>query len=567
MGSKSSQKKTKKTKLKHLNRSMYSAVYEISGKYPNNTAVEYHGRKISYREFMNTVLKCAASLKQLGIRQNDSVTICMPNVPQAIVMLYAVNRVGAVANMIHPSSAENEIEFYLRDSDSKACLTTDELFPKFKAFIENDTLPLLITTGVSEMMGTLRKPVYHFTEGRFIDVIPMHEKVMDWEDFLREGEHYGGDYAETIKSDDIAVILYSGGTSGQIKGIGLTNRNFNSLAEQFFAVNTAFAHGDKVLSSMGISHGYGLGIGIHSVLALGGRCILTTNDSAESFAKCIKNSKPNYIAAVPSMLDRLLRTPLLDSVNLKFLKGVFCSSDKLPAELKNRFNYFLKERYSDVTVREGYGTTECITISCFTPENEQRKGSIGKPLPDTRYAIVKTGTTDECEFGEFGEICISGPTVMKCYVNNSVETADILRIHPDGRRWLHTGDLGKMDSDGYVYFDQRIKRMIITNGYNVYPSQLESVINKCRYVELNCVIGVPDRKEGQRVKAFVQLKKEYEKSEDLKERIALYCRQNMSDYAIPKEIEFVDSFPKTFTGRIAYKEMMKLEQQRFEEDI
>ena len=178
---------------------------------------------------------------------------------------------------------------------------------------------------------------------------------------------------------------------------------------------------------------------------------------------------------------------------------------------------------------------------------------------------LKTGTTDECVYGEFGEICISGPTVMKCYINNPVETADILRIHPDGRTWLHTGDLGKTDSDGYIYFDQRIKRIIITNGYNVYPTQIESVLNKCRYIELSCVIGLPDSKEGQWVKAFVQLKKNFEKSDDMIERILLYCKQNMSDYAIPKEIEFVDSFPMTFTGRIAYKEMMKLEQQRAEE--
>ncbi len=565
MSGKTSNGQNKKNKLKHLNKSMYSAVFDISSKYPGNTALEYSGRNISFKEFAGLVIKCSAALKFFGVKQNDRVTICMPNIPQAVIALYAVNKIGAVANLIHPMSSENEIEFYLKDSSSAMCLTMNEYYPKFKSFIDNGTLPMLITADASQMMGIMQKPVYHFKEGRYIDDIPLRNGVTEWEDFLKAGESYKGDYPEKIKSDDIAVILYSGGTTGQIKGIGLTNRNFNSLAKQFHEVNTAFAPGDKTLSAMGLSHGYGLGIGIHSVLALGGRCILLPDNSTNSFARCIKRSKPNYIAAVPSLLDRLLRTPLLDSVNLRFLKGVFCSGDKLPLELKKRFDFFLSERYSNVTVREGYGTTECITISCLSPEKEQRDGSIGKPLPDTRYAIVKTGTTDECVYGEFGEICISGPTVMKCYINNPVETADILRIHPDGRTWLHTGDLGKTDSDGYIYFDQRIKRIIITNGYNVYPTQIESVLNKCRYIELSCVIGLPDSKEGQWVKAFVQLKKNFEKSDDMIERILLYCKQNMSDYAIPKEIEFVDSFPMTFTGRIAYKEMMKLEQQRAEE--
>ncbi len=565
MSSKSAVKKSKKNKQKPLPKSMYSAVCEIAKKQPNSIAMEYSGKRISYKELLNLILKCSASLKACGIKQGDKVTICMPNIPQAVIMLYAVNKIGAAASMIHPKSPENEIEFYLRDAGSTACLTMNECYSNFKKFIDNNTLNLLITTEASDIMGIINKPIYHFTEGRYIDYIPLHDHKLSWEDFIQEGENYKGDYSENVKDDDIAVILYSGGTTGQIKGIGLTNLNFNSLAKQFAEVNETFVSGDKVLSSMGISHGYGLGIGIHSVLALGGRCVLLPDYSTDSFARCIKMRKPNYIACVPSLLDRLLRTPVLDNANLKFLKGVFCSSDKLPTELKNRFDYFLSERYSDVKVREGYGTTECITISCIAPEKEQREGSIGKPLPDTRYVIVKTGTTDECCRGEFGEICISGPTVMKCYVNNSVETADILRIHPDGRIWLHTGDLGKMDSDGYVYFDQRIKRMIITNGYNVYPAQVENVINKCRYAQSSCVIGVPDSKVGQRVKAFVQLKKEYEKTDEIKERILSYCKQNMTDYAIPKDIEFVDSFPKTFTGRIAYKEMIKREQQKAEE--
>lgn len=557
---------SKRSKHRYSGKSMYEAVSASAKKHPKLTACDYMGTHISYRELMQNIDLCARALKACGIEQGDRVTVCMPNTPQAVIMLYAVNKMGAVANMIHPKSAEMETEFYLRDSCSTAFLTLDELHPIYAKVCENCvSLKLIIAASISDMIGVAGRLKYKLTEGRYKEKVSFGDKLLSWKEFMQKGEEYDSDCSVKVKGDDTAVILYSGGTTGQIKGIALSNRSFNALAYQFMEVNPEFEEGNKMLSAMRMSHGYGLGIGIHSVLAAGGRCVVVATYDLEGYADMLKKHKPNYIAAVPSLLDGLLRLPALDSVSLKFIKGVFCSGDKLTVELKKRFDFFLSEHGSSVTVREGYGTTECITISCLAPKEGQREGSIGLPLPDMHYSIVKTGTMDECGYGEFGEICISGPTVMSCYVNNPTETADILRTHPDGRVWLHTGDLGKMDSDGYIYFAQRIKRVIITNGYNVYPSQVEGALNKCRYVELSCVIGVADSKAGQIVKAFVKLKKNYEKSDETKERIIAICRQSITDYAIPKEIEFVDDFPKTFTGRIAYKELMRLEAQKAEE--
>ena len=222
-------------------------------------------------------------------------------------------------------------------------------------------------------------------------------------------------------------------------------------------------------------------------------------------------------------------------------------------ELKKRFDHFLYDHHATIQVREGYGTTECVTASCLTPPNRYKEGSIGLPFPDTYYKIVRPGTQEEVPYGEEGEICISGPTLMMEYINHPAETAQTLQKHPDGRTWLHTGDLGMMDDEGFVYFKQRIKRMIITSGYNVYPSQLENILDAHALVQMSCVIGVPDPYKMQKVKAFVMLKPGEAASQENKDILMAYCRQNIAQYALPYDIEFRESLPKTLVGKVAYR--------------
>ena len=209
-----------------------------------------------------------------------------------------------------------------------------------------------------------------------------------------------------------------------------------------------------------------------------------------TYAALLKKHKPNFIAGVPTLFEALLRLDGLEKLDLSCLKGMFSGGDSLSVELKKRVDQFLKEHNATIEVREGYGTTECVTASCLTPYNMSKEGSIGIPFPDTYYKIVKVGTEDEAPYGEEGEICLSGPTVMLEYVGHPEETANTLRRHIDGLTWVHTGDLGVMDEDGFIYFRQRIKRMIITSGYNVYPSQLENILDANEFVHLSCVIAV-----------------------------------------------------------------------------
>ena len=334
------------------------------------------------------------------------------------------------------------------------------------------------------------------------------------------------------------------------KGILLSNRNFNALAAQIIATNPFFRPGHKMLAIMPMFHGFGLGVSIHSMVANGGHCILIPRFTPQSYAELIKKHKPNLIAGVPSLFEALLRVKEIEGADLSCLLGVFSGGDSLSVELKKRFDAFLKEHGASITVREGYGTTECVTASCLTPIHKQKEGSIGIPFPDTYYKIVKPGTQEEVPYGEEGEICLTGPTMMLEYVNHPEETAQTKQTHADGLTWVHTGDLGMMDEEGFIYFRQRIKRMIVTNGYNVYPSQLENILDGHEYVHLSCVIGVKDPIKMQRVKAFVVLKPGYVPTEACKQELMDYCRKHIAKYAMPSDIEFREELPKTLVGKV-----------------
>lgn len=540
--------------LEYFKGSMYDKIAETSVNYPNLIAYDFMGSKTRYKDFIHKVDKCARALAGIGVKEGECVTICMPNAPQAVIMFYAINKIGAIANMIHPLSSEKEIEFCLKESASVVCLTLDQFYGKFENIRSNVQLRSLILTSVKDALSPIKKKGYYLAEGRKIKKVPANAEIVWWEKFLFDGNNYHGPFHVVRKSEDPAVILYSGGTTGTMKGILLSNLNFNALAQQIIATNPMFKPGDKMLAVMPIFHGFGLGVCIHSMLASGGRCLLIPRFNPQSYAKLLKRHKPNFIAGVPTLYEALLRIKSLDRVDLSCLKGVFSGGDSLSIELKKRFDAFLASHNATIPVREGYGTTECVTASCLTPSHKAKEGSIGLPFPDTFYKIVKPGTEEEVPYGEEGEICLAGPTVMMEYINNPEETANTLRRHKDGMTWVHTGDLGMMDDEGFIYFRQRIKRMIITSGYNVYPSRIENILDAHELVHMSCVIGIPDPYKMQRVAAFVVLKPGVKVSEDEARQILMeYCSKHVAKYAMPTSIEFRDMLPKTLVGKVAYR--------------
>ena len=544
--------------LNYPEKTIYQIVHSTALQYPDNIAYEFMGKETTYAEFMRRVDRTAKALLELGIKQGDRVTICMPNTPQALDTFYAINRIGAVSNMIHPLSAPGEIAFYLNFSHSKAVLTLDQFYGKIDQIRDQLEEPCkVIIARVKDELPSVLALAYPMTKAaRKIPKLPKKGDYIMWNDFIARGKRR----REPLPADDAvpytegASILYSGGTTGTTKGILLSSLNFNATALQTIAASGCEnIAGLKMLSVMPVFHGFGLGIGIHTALVGGARCILVPQFNVKTYAKLLINKKPNFIPGVPTLFEALLRSDMLEDADLSFLVGVFSGGDSLSVELKKKVDAFLKDHKATVQIREGYGTTECVTASCLTPKDYARSGSIGVPFPDTYYKIVAVGTEEEVPANHEGEICISGPSVMLCYVDNPEETAQTLRRHADGRVWLHTGDLGTMDEDGFVYFRQRIKRMIITSGYNVYPSQLENIIDGHEKVLLSCVVGVKDSYKMQKIKAYVVLRPGVEPTDEVRQELMDYCRQRIAKYAMPYEIEFREDLPKTLVGKVAYR--------------
>ena len=546
--------------LEYFHGSLFEAVEEIARKYPDNIAFDFMGRSTTYKSLVRQIEECAKALKTLGVREGDRVTVAMPNCPQAICVFYAINLIGGVANMIHPLSAENEIEFYLNESESITVITLDQFYSKFEAIRKNTKVVNIVLASIRDALSTPVKAGYMITEGLKIERIPDDAPVIRWKQFLRLGRCCFWNYKVKRSPEDAAAILYSGGTTGTTKGIVLTNLNFNALAAQIVAMNPMFRPGDKMLAAMPLFHGFGLGVCIHSMLANGGRCILVPRFTAKSYARLIVKYRCNFIAGVPTLYEALLRLPSMKDEDLSCLKGVFSGGDSLSVELKKKFDKFLYDHHAIVQIREGYGTTECVTASCLTPTHIAKEGSIGLPFPDTYYKIVKPGTDIELPYGEEGEILLAGPTVMKEYLKHPEETAQTLRAHDDGLTWVYTGDLGTMDSDGFIYFRGRIKRMIVASGYNVYPGQIENIIDAHEKVHMSCVIGVPDPYRMHKVKAFVMLKEGVPANNETKQELLAYCRKNIAKYAMPYDIEFRESLPKTLVGKVAYRKLEEEEQ-------
>ena len=548
--------------------SMYEAVREsaITKKKMNSVAYEFQGKKTNYKQFLNKIEVLGKAYKSIGIDEGDMVTVCMPNTPQGVDTFYALNRIGAVPAMIHPLSAVGEIAFYINSTQSKAVLVVDLFYEKVLEALKQVKHPVkVVVAHIKDELPFPLNMLYPLTVKKKPAPLPKDNKnVIDWPDFISGGKKVKLS-DKFPKAEDTAVILFSGGTTGTSKGIQLTNLNMNALAAQV-AANAGFTmEGLRMFSVMPLFHGFGLGVGIHTALMASGTCIIIPQFTIKTYARDVKKYKPNVIVGVPTLYEALLRSEGFD-FDLSFLRGMFCGGDSLSVELKKKVDKFLKDHNATIQVREGYGTTECVTASCLTPYDTYREGSIGIPLSDTYYTIVNPNNDTELPYGEEGEICICGPTVMKGYLNNAEETASTLRRHEDGNLWLHTGDLGYMDEDGFVYYKQRMKRLIIVSGINVYPSQVENAIDAHPDVLLSCAVGIPDPYKMHVVKAFVVLRQGVEPSDKIKEEIIENCKKNVSRYGVPREIEFRTELPKTLVGKVAYRVLEEEEAAKYEEN-
>ena len=556
--------KDMKSHIKYPDSSMYSLVRKCAIKYPSNIAYSYFGNKVTYKSLISKIDEASRAFLRLGVNKKDVVSIIMPNTPEAIICFYALNRIGAVCNMIHPLSSEEEFKYDIKLANTKYVIVADIAYQKLFNIKSELNIEKIIYLPISESMDSITKIGYKLTTGRSA-LKPSGEDTITYSKFLSKAKYYKEVIKDEGKGEDIAVILHSGGTTGKPKGIVLTNMNFNSLVLSELEINKCLGDGISILAIMPIFHGFGLGCTFHATMVSGGHAIILPSVNPKKFDETLLKYKPNILACVPSVLEGLTKSKKLKEADLSFIKCIICGGDALSGELNNKIDKFLYDHGSDTRVRTAYGMTECTAGVTMMPLEETREDSIGIPCPDSYIKICEVGTTKECITGEVGEICINGPTVMKEYINDKDETSLVLKTHKDGKVWLHSGDLGFVDSDGFVYFKSRAKRMIVSSGYNIYPGQIEQIILKHPYVEACSVVGVPHPYKKEVVKAYIVLKDEFVLNSEIKKSIKEYCEKNIAKYALPYAYGYRKELPKTKLGKVAYKELINGENDDEEE--
>ncbi len=534
--------------------SMYEAVMLTVKERPDDIAYDFMGITATYREFAEQIDKYADAFASLGLGKGDKITIAMPTSPPGVTAFYAANKLGAVSSMIHPLSTESEVEFYVEKSRSKMALTLDMFFDKFDAVMSRSScLQKLVIAKMQNFLPVHLKTLYWIKAGRKNPKVRENGNVKLLSSLLRTD--FPRAPKTDVHTDDMAVILYSGGTTGKPKGIMLSNYNF--ITEGLMVGNWAGLDPTypKMLAMLPIFHGFGLGVCVNTMFMAGGTCIMVPLFNPDQVAKLIQKKRPNYLIGPPTLYSALNKNPNFRKADLSCLRATFCGADTLPKVVKEEFEKIVQQRGGDVKLLEGYGLTEAVTAIMATPITGYREGSIGIPFPDMLAKIVKLDTTEEAPVGEEGEICVEGPAVMLGYLDEPEETANTIKTHADGKRWLHTGDIGSMDEDGYFYFKLREKRMIKSSGMNVYPAQVEEQLYKHEFVDEACVIGVPDKDQVERVKAFVVLKDKSKASPEFSRALIDHCRKDLIKWSCPREVEFREELPQTLVGKIAFKQL------------
>ena len=537
--------------------SMFGMLKFSAKNQPDALAYEYFGTQCTYRELVQRIEKISGAYYSLGVRKGDIVTIIMPNTPEAVVSIYALNRIGAVSNILHPLSAQEEIKSHINRVDSKFLLCVDICSEKIANVIDETSLERVIVASAGDSMPFVMKSLYALKCIKNFKYNKQDKRYISWNDFKKNYTDVQEYLPKGEENKQVSVILHSGGTTGTPKDIMLSNSNFNALGVQAVLTLRDVKAGDKILAILPIFHGFGLGVCVHVAFCFGACSVLIPQFNAKKFAGILKKYKPTMLFGVPTLYDALLKAKGTDEIDFSFLKYAISGGDILPEKLEKSFNEFLESHNSKIKICEGYGMTEGLAALCLSVGDDYKSRTIGKPLVGTEMCIVEPGTTKVLPAGEDGELCVSGPTVMIGYRNNPEETKNTLLTHEDGKVWLHTGDMAMIDEEGFVHYKLRIKRMMITSGFNVYPTRIESVVEELDFVEKCVVVSVPHHYKKEVAKAYIVLKNGKEKSDATVNEIREYCKKKLMHYSVPYKYEFVDILPKTAYNKIDFMKLQK----------
>lgn len=551
--------------IKFTTKSIYHYMVDEVGEDKDFIALNYFENRISYNEFFDNINICARALRSYGVKEGDIVTICLPNMPEALYAFYACNKIGAIADMVHPLSSPEQIKFYLKENRSRFLFLVDFNYDKFKEVLEDTLVYKTILVSPKLSMPFALSVGYTLTRSIKLKRPGFRDSdYLSWKEFMLRGISYKKEFESDVKKDDVAVILHSGGTTGTPKGIMISNYSFNAMAMQS-AVNVIDVRPkDKIVTILPIFHGFGLGVCIHTPLCLKVETILMPEYDANRFYKIWKYDKPNVILGVPTLWEGMMSNKKFDDVDMSQLKYIVSGGDYLSIPAETRINEFLHKHGAHVNIAKGYGMTESVAATAYTFPGTNEPGSIGIPMVGNTYQICDVETGEPLEMGQEGEICVNGPTVMVGYLNNQEETDKILRKHKDGKIWLHTGDIGYIASNGIVYYTQRLKRMIIVSGFNVYPSMIEEVLESHEAVKKACVVGIPHPYKMHVPKAFLILNEGYQENTKLIKELKSICEDRLAIYSVPYDFEIRKEFPKTLYNKIDFKRLENEEKEKIQ---
>ena len=528
-------------------------MYDNNKDYPKDIAINYLGRKITYRQLFENIDDTARAFQALEVKPGEIVTVALPSVPEALYVVYALNKIGAVANMIHPLAGREELLHYLNEVKSRIAILFDGTYDILEESIRDTFVEhaVVVSAGISLPFGV--RQLYNLNnKKKYID----NGIFTSWKEFIRRGAN-----SKLIKVNKdpstMAIISHTGGTTGEPKGVMCSDMNVNALIFQSFF---CFKHDERqhrVLVVLPPFINYSLIQSMLEMLCLGYYLVLLPKYEPNKIVDYIKKYKPNVILSIPPYWEKVLDLNT-NNVDMSCFEQIYYGGEAMSEKTEQAINTVLKRCGSKVELLKGLGSTELMAVASQTYPWCNEIGSVGIPLINMNCKIVNPGSYDELKIEEQGELCFSGPTLMMGYYDNPDETNVVIKTHKDGVRWLHTGDLGYINKNGIIFITGRIKRIVVTKGKDgiatkMFPDRIEDVINKHPSVRLSCIIGVPDKDRINYPKAIIELNDGCAPSKDLEKGIIQFCNGKLPDYQIPDEIEFRDALPRTDRGKIDYR--------------
>ncbi len=528
--------------------SIYKALATSAKKFPGRVALVYQKKKFYYADVLDKVNEYAYTLSNLGYKTNDVITVSLPNIPQAVYLLYAINQIGAIANLVHPLMEREQLEEIMDTVGSSILFTLDINYSKF-ASLENKKYSVISVSPVTELNPILKLGYKHINKNKLISVKELSVNKTDVSFANNEGLF---EYNNEFKKD--SFYLHSGGTTGKSKTIALSSYALNALVYNApILVDTTTTNNKHMLAVLPMFHGFGLCMGIHAMLSCGGCNTLMPKFSSDECVKYVKKNQLAIIIGVPTLYEALLKNPGFYGPKLKNLEVAFVGGDFVSDDLVNRFNDRMKEAGSRCRMYQGYGLTETVTVLSVNTHFEHKDGTVGKVLPNVKVKTCDIETHDDLPLGEPGELFISGETLMNGYrFENESANDKVFFVDDKGVKWVKTGDYGRVDEDNHIIFMQRLKRIIKVNGINIFPSEVENLVCSLPFVIESAAISVDDEKFGNMIKLFITVKKDLVNKNYIDE-INSIIKKQLSVYAVPKEIVILEEFPKTLVGKIDTK--------------